>query len=271
MLRYARFFMSVLTAAAVVLPGVFGCSGPQPSGQPSDGSTPNTQPTGTQPSDTQPSGTQPTGTQPTSTLTAAPAGANDWPQWQGHDRNAISKEKGLLQEWPKNGPPLAWQVKGLGGGDSTPSVAGGGLFGMSNRGNDEVVWCLSEATGKEVWATRLGPAFQQRVPQSKEGPACTPTVDGDRLYVIGVGGDLACLQVKDGNILWRLSFTKDFGGTPPMWNYRESPLVDGDKLICTPGGPDATYPPPAHVTRSRSDARTIWSAKKSAGVSDRCR
>src|SRR3954470_1692427 len=97
--------------------------------------------------------------------------ADDWPQWQGPDRNGISKEKGLLQEWPKDGPPLAWKVKGLGGGESGPSVAGGGLFGMSNRGDDEVVWCLSEADGKEVWGVRLGPAFQQRVHQSKEGPS----------------------------------------------------------------------------------------------------
>jgi outer membrane protein assembly factor BamB len=136
-----------------------------------------------------------------------PAFADDWPQWQGPDRNAVSKEKGLLQDWPKAGPPLAWRVKGIGGGDSAPSVAGGKLFGMSNRGDDEIVWALSEVDGKELWLTRLGPAFQQRVPQSKEGPSCTPTVDGDKLYVLGVGGDLACLQVKDGSILWRVNLT----------------------------------------------------------------
>src|SRR5690242_17431556 len=90
------------------------------------------------------------------------ANADDWPQWQGPDRNAISKEGGLLQERPKNGPPLAWKAKGLGGGDSAPSVAGGNLFGMGNRGGDEVVWALSEKDGKELWVTRLGPAFQQR-------------------------------------------------------------------------------------------------------------
>src|SRR5213080_663802 len=107
-------------------------------------------------------------------LSYAPgARADDWPQWQGPDRNAVSKEKGLLQEWPKDGPPLAWKATGLGGGDSAPSVAAGRIFGMSNRGDDEVVWALSEADGKELWVTRLGPAFQQRVPQSKEGPSCT--------------------------------------------------------------------------------------------------
>jgi outer membrane protein assembly factor BamB len=194
-------------------------------------------------------------------VAADPKESFDWPQWQGPDRNAVSKEKGLLKEWAKDGPPLAWKIKGLGGGDSAPSVAGGKILGMSNRGDDEVVWALSEADGKEMWVTRLGPAFQQRVPQSKEGPSCTPTVDGERLYVLGVGGDLACLQVKDGNILWRLSLPKDFGGTPPMWNYRESPLVDGDKVICTPGALDA-----AIVALDKVTGKTIWKSKMPSGV-----
>lgn len=182
--------------------------------------------------------------------------ADDWPQWQGPDRNAVSKEKGLLQEWPKDGPTLAWRAKELGGGDSAPSIVGGKILGMSNRGDEEVVWALSEADGKELWVTRLGSAFQQRFHQSKEGPACTPTVDGERLYVLGVGGELGCLQVKDGKLLWHINLTKEFGGIPGMWNYRESPLVDGDKLICTPGGPDA-----ALVALDKNTGKTIWKAK----------
>src|SRR5512141_374617 len=85
--------------------------------------------------------------------------AEDWPQWQGPDRNAISKETGLLKEWLKDGPPLAWKITGLGGGDSAPSVAAGRIYGLANRGQDEVVWALSEANGKTVWVSRLGPAF----------------------------------------------------------------------------------------------------------------
>src|SRR3954462_1255081 len=89
-------------------------------------------------------------------LSFSPAArAADWPQWQGPDRNAVSKEAGLLKEWPKGGPPLAWRVAGLGGGDSTPSIAAGRIYGMSNRGNDEVVWAISEADGKPLWATPL--------------------------------------------------------------------------------------------------------------------
>jgi outer membrane protein assembly factor BamB len=194
-------------------------------------------------------------------LPAVTAFADDWPQWQGPDRNAVSKEKGLLQEWPKDGPPLAWTAKKLGGGDSAPSVAAGKLFGMSNRGDDEVVWCLSEKDGSEVWVRKIGPAFQQRVHQSKEGPACTPTIDGERLYVLGVGGELACLEVKDGKILWQLNLTKEFGGVPGMWNYRESPLIDGDKLICTPGGPDA-----ALVALDKATGKTVWKTKVPAAA-----
>jgi outer membrane protein assembly factor BamB len=184
------------------------------------------------------------------------ASADDWPQWQGPDRNSISKERGLLKEWPKDGPPLAWKITGLGGGDSAPSVAAGQIFGMSNRGEDEVVWALSEKDGKELWVARLGPAFQQSLPQGKEGPSCTPTVDGERLYVEGLGGGVSCVQVKDGKLLWQRSLKTDFGGQIPTWSYRESPLVDGDKVICTPGGEEATL-----VALDKLTGKTIWKSR----------
>ena len=191
------------------------------------------------------------------TFSAAPAAhADDWPQWQGPGRNSVSKETGLLKEWPKDGPPLAWAAKGLGGGDSAPSIAAGRIYGMSNRGSDEVVWAISESDGKPLWATPLRPAVAQQFPQSKEGPGCTPTVDGDRLYVVGLGGDVSCVQVTDGKVLWHRSMTQDFGGQPPMWNFRESPLVDGDKVICTPGGGDAMI-----VALDKMTGNTIWQSK----------
>ncbi len=190
------------------------------------------------------------------TAFAAAPDAFDWPQWQGPDRTAVSRETGLLKEWPTGGPPLAWKVKGLGGGYSAPSVAGGRIFSMSDRGPDEVVWALSEADGKELWVRRLGPAYAQSMRQGKEGPGCTPTVDGDRLYVLGLGGDLVCLKVADGKVVWQRSLTRDFGGRVPTWSYRESPLIDGDKLICTPGGPDATLAAVDKLT-----GKTIWKSK----------
>ena len=180
--------------------------------------------------------------------------ADDWPQWQGPNRNAISRETGLLKKWPKDGPPLAWKITGLGGGDSAPSISAGRIYGMGNRGEDEVVWARSEKDGKELWVSRLGPAFEQRgMPQSKEGPGCTPTVDGERLYVIGMGGDISCLQVSDGKILWQKSMARDFGGRGPTWSFRESPLVDGDKVICTPGAQDAML-----VALDKLTGNTIW-------------
>ena len=182
--------------------------------------------------------------------------ATDWPQWRGQNRDGKSAEAGLLKEWPNDGPPLAWKIDKLGGGYSAPSITAGRIFGMSNRGEDEVVWALSETDGKELWVTRLGPAFAQRASQGKEGPGCTPTVDGERLYVEGLGGNVACLQVEDGKIVWQISMTEEFGGRVPRWSYRESPLVDGDKVICTPGGEDAII-----VALNKLTGETIWKSK----------
>ncbi|MES2569969.1 MAG: PQQ-binding-like beta-propeller repeat protein [Verrucomicrobiota bacterium] len=177
----------------------------------------------------------------------------DWPQWQGPNRNAISKETGLLQEWPKEGPAMGWKIRGIGGGDSTPSIAAGRIYGMSHRGADEVVWALSEKDGREIWAVRIAPAQPQNFHQSKEGPSATPTIDQDRLYVMGLAGNVACLQVADGKVVWQRDLVKDFGGRSPMWSFRESPLVDGDKVICTPGGAETTM-----VALNKLTGETIW-------------
>jgi outer membrane protein assembly factor BamB len=187
---------------------------------------------------------------------AGSVAAQDWPQWRGPNRDGKSANTGLLKEWPNDGPPLAWKIDKLGGGYSAPSIAAGRVFGMSNRGNDEVVWALSETDGKELWVTRIGPAFAQRASQGKEGPACTPTVDGELLYVEGLGGELACLQARDGKIIWQLSLAGDLGGSVPRWSYRESPLIDGDKVICTPGAEDATL-----VALEKLTGKTIWKSK----------
>jgi outer membrane protein assembly factor BamB len=184
----------------------------------------------------------------------------DWPQLRGQNRDGKSADTGLLKEWPKDGPPLAWKIDKLGGGYSAPSIVAGRIFGMSNRGDDEVVWALSETDGKELWVKRLGPAFRQRASQGREGPACTPTVDGQRLYVEGLAGNVVCLQVKDGEIVWQRSLTEDFGGRVPNWSYRESPLVDGDKVICTPGSADATL-----VALDKLTGKTIWKAQVPSG------
>ena len=124
----------------------------------------------------------------------------DWPQWRGPHRDAICTETGLLKEWPKDGPPLLWKHAGLGGGYSTPAIVNGKLYGMSYRGNDEVVWCLDDATRKELWATTIAPKGKAGY---NEGSRCTPTVDGDRLYAVGVSGEVVCIELTTGRVVWK--------------------------------------------------------------------
>jgi outer membrane protein assembly factor BamB len=188
-----------------------------------------------------------------STLLAASAATFDWPQWQGPDRTAISAETGLLREWPADGPPLKWRIEKLGGGYGAPAISGGRIYGMSRRGDQEVVWALSETDGKELWSTPIGTPPEGGMQQGIEGPGCTPTVDGERMYVLGYAGDLACLNTADGKVVWKRSLTKDFGGHIPVWRYNESPLVDGDKVICTPGGNDATL-----VALNKLTGEVVW-------------
>ena len=183
---------------------------------------------------------------------------NDWPQWQGPNRTTISREKGLLKEWPKDGPKLAWKVNNLGGGYSTPSVAAGRIFGMSYREGNEVVWALDEQDGHELWSTKIAKATHN-VGYS-DGPRCTPTADGDRTYALGVGGDIVCLDTATGKEIWHKHLVKDFDGGVPGWGYCESPLVDGDKLIVTPGGRKATL-----VALDKKTGDTVWKAQVPEG------
>jgi outer membrane protein assembly factor BamB len=183
--------------------------------------------------------------------------AHDWPQWLGPDRNNRSRETGLLRAWPRDGPPLAWKVTTLGGGYSTPSIAAGRIFGMSYRKDDEVVWALDEKTGNELWSVRIARAYRKI--DYAEGSRCTPTVDGDRLYALGISGDLVCLQVTDGKEVWRKNLIKDYGGTLPYYirayGYAESPLIDGDRVIVTPGEPKHTL-----VALDKRTGKLVWSA-----------
>jgi outer membrane protein assembly factor BamB len=176
--------------------------------------------------------------------------AEDWPQWRGVNRDAISHEKGLLQEWPKAGPRQAWKVTGLGKAFSSVSIADGKIFTMGDLdGPDkgEVVIALQASGGKKIWSAKVGE------PWAGGGPRCTPTVDGDRVYALSAHGDLVCFTTAAGKELWRKNLPKDFGGTVPTWRYSESPLVDGDKLICTPGGSQATI-----VALDKKTGKSIW-------------
>lgn len=168
------------------------------------------------------------------------AGAEDWPQWRGPHRDGVSEETGLLGEWPEDGPKLLWRVDKIGVGYSTPSVVGKRLYLLGNEGtDDEFVQALDVSDGRPIWSTRIGEVGPNEGPQYP-GARSTPTVDGDLLYALGSNGDLVCLDRGEGRPRWQKNLRDDFGGQPGNWAYAESPLVDGDWVVCTPGGEDAT-------------------------------
>jgi outer membrane protein assembly factor BamB len=173
-------------------------------------------------------------------LASSVAKADDWGQWRGPQRDGKSAEKGLLAKWPEGGPKLLWQAKDIGEGYSTPSIVGEQLFVISNRGNEkEEVLALSTATGNKVWSVPIGKVGKNQGPQYP-GTRATPTVEGDSVYALGSDGDLVCLDIKSGQKKWTKNLRSDFGGVAGMWAYTESPLIDGDLLICSPGGATAT-------------------------------
>ena len=187
--------------------------------------------------------------------------AKDWPQWRGPDRNGISSETGLLKQWPAEGPKLIWQVNDLGDGYSTPAVVGNRIFLMSNRGlENEFVQALSTQDGKVIWTTRVGNVGNPNQEPSYPKARSTPTVDGDLLYALGSDGDLACLETKTGKIRWQKSLRKDFSGQPGDWAYAESPLVDGDVVVVTPGGADATM-----VALNKKTGALVWKSAVPGG------
>ena len=185
-------------------------------------------------------------------IPAAPSA--DWPQWRGPHRDAISNETGLLRDWPKAGPRLLWQLHDLGDGYATPAVVGQRVYVLANRDTgNEFVTALNIADGKPVWTVRLGPVGNPDQQPSYPKARSTPTIDGDRLYALSSDGDLACLESATGKAIWTKSLRRDFNGQPGTWAYAESPLVDGDVVIATPGGKDATI-----VALAKSTGAVIW-------------
>ena len=187
---------------------------------------------------------------------AAVHAAADWPQWQGPDRTRISKETGLLKEWPNGGPRLIWTADNLGSGYGSMAVAGDRVFLQGARGNNSLVIALNRSDGKEVWSKALGPVETKMRSDRGAGPRGTPTVDGDRLYVLTENGDLACLRI-DGSPVWQLNILKEFGGPQLQWLISESPLVDGPHLVVTPGGPEAGM-----VKLDKMTGKTVWTSRE---------
>ncbi len=194
-------------------------------------------------------------------LTALPVVAADWPQWRGPDRDGKSTEAGLLQEWPEGGPPLAWRAAGLGAGYSSVSIAGGKIFTMGDLedGDDlkggQYVIALAEAGGELLWQTRVG----GRHDGGRGGSRSTPTVDGGNLYVVTTDGDVVCLDTAKGEERWRRSLVEDFDGYlmkamgSYQWRFSESPLVDADRVMVTPGHINALM-----VALNKDTGEEIW-------------
>ena len=186
---------------------------------------------------------------------------SDWPQWRGPERTGISQESGLLKQWPAGGPKLLWQVNDIGDGFSTPAVVGTRIYLMSNRGmENEFVQALSTQDGKVIWTTRVGNVGNPNQNPPYPKARSTPTVDGDSIYALGSDGDLACLETESGKIRWQKSLRKDFGGKPHEWAYAESPLIDGDVVVVTPGGADATI-----VALNKKTGALIWKSAVPGG------
>jgi len=179
-----------------------------------------------------------------------PLAAADWPQWRGANRVGHSPDAAILAPWPKDGPKRVWLFEDAGIGYSSFSIVGDRLFTMGGRGETEHVICVDTATGKELWATSLGPIYEN---QWGNGPRSTPTVDGDNLYALSATGVLACLKVADGKEVWKVDLVKDLGGELQGWGYTESVLIDGDQVVCTPGGQKGTM-----AALDKMSGKVIW-------------
>ena len=180
-------------------------------------------------------------TLPAVVILALVSAAANWPQWRGPNRDGISKEIGLLQDWPAEGPKLLWRQDGLGDGYSTPSIVSDRIFLVNNKGNDdEFVQCLSVKDGSRIWKTHIGKVGKPDQRPTYPGARSTPTIDGNLLYALGSDGDLACMDIAKGKIRWTKNLITDFGGESGIWAYSESPLVDNNVVVVTPGGKDAT-------------------------------
>ena len=186
---------------------------------------------------------------------AAQAPVNvDWPQWRGPDRTGISRERGLLREWPAAGPSRVWTSSNLGGGYGSIAVVGDRLYVQGMKGRDSVVSALNRADGKVVWTRILSSAGEN---DRGPGPRGTPALDGDRLYVLTEQGNLACLRSQDGSVVWQRNILKEFGGQNIYWLLSESPLVDGPNVIVQPGGRGAGM-----AALDKMTGRTVWTTKE---------
>lgn len=173
-------------------------------------------------------------------LTAPHLFADDWPEWRGKGRLGVWNESGILGEFPKSGLAIEWRTR-LGGGYAGPAVADGRVFvtdftrALNTKGSERIL-CLDEKTGRILWTRQWDADYIGLMQTYAAGPRATPTVDGDRVYVLGAKGALACLKVKTGEIVWKHDYVKDYDTQVPVWGMTSAPVIDGDRLIALVGG-----------------------------------
>ena len=179
----------------------------------------------------------------------------DWPQWRGPDRSGVSAETGLLQSWPAGGPKLLWEGGAIGEGFSSLAIVDGRIYTMGDKNGQSNVFCLKQQDGSVLWSLKVG-----KPGGNYSGTRCTPTVDGNLVFALGQFGDLVCAESSSGRERWRKNLAKDFGGSPGGWSYSESVLIDGDNLICSPGGRKATA-----LALNKNTGSVIWATALPSG------
>jgi len=175
---------------------------------------------------------------------------SSWPQFHGPNRDNLSTETGLLKKWPENGPALLWTARGLGHGYSTVSIAAGMIYTAGSIEKDTVITALN-MDGKTQWQVKNGPAWTGDRP----GTRGTPTIDGNRLYDQSPIGNLVCLDAKTGKKIWGFNTLEKFKSKTNTWALAESLLVDGERLICCPGGPQTSM-----VALNKNTGSVIWTS-----------
>lgn len=194
--------------------------------------------------------------------------AEDWPEWRGKGRQGVWTETGILGRFPENGLDIKWRIP-IRSGFAGPAVADGRVFvldyqetpGTRVMDGTERLLCLEEETGQILWTHEWPTSYRMLMASYANGPRATPTVDGDRVYVVGATGTLFCLNAKSGKPIWKKAYVEDYGTSVPVWGITSAPFVDGDRLICIVGGqPDAKV-----MAFDKLTGEEIWRALSSDG------
>ncbi|MBM4028863.1 MAG: hypothetical protein FJ280_26230 [Planctomycetes bacterium] len=188
---------------------------------------------------------------------------NEWSQFRGPNRDGKSLETGLLKNWPEAGPRLIGTISGVGGGFSSPVIAGGRIYITGKVGDDLKIFCF-DGSGRKIWERTHAPAFREgNAPHSPyPGARATPTIDGDMIYLLGGLGRLTAYRISNGEPVWTVDVVGELGGRVPPWGYSESVLIDGNKLIVTPGGEQTG----TFAALDKESGRVLW---RSSGVTER--